>query len=382
MRDWLTAFRPASFRGVGFKIEMEDASGARRLSVSPIAYADQSVIEDMGGDPRHFSLRAYVAGDAADGQAKALASVLSQKGAGLLVLPMLGAIRARVTGWRLSREKRVAGFVGFDIDLIEEGLSSVPFGPVAGAAPIANLFASGISSLGAALASVFPAASLGRETVETIAASAGAARIASIAADMTLGAAIDADTSAAIDALAPAASNVSADPSGFASSLVTAWSRLSLFADPASARQPLGKAVSGLDLGPETAGMTGIAEATAMAGALSILTVRGSYAAQQDAAQARKSLGEIVSPVIAAAGSLGDDVFAWIGSVTGEASLALSRVAASRAPLVRVETEISLSAVRAAYDLYGDANRAGELVDRNHVATPVFMPVSFEALAE
>lgn len=43
---------------------------------------------------------------------------------------------------------------------------------------------------------------------------------------------------------------------------------------------------------------------------------------------------------------------------------------------------VYLAVIRAAYDLYGDANRAGELVDRNRVATPVYMPLAFEAVTE
>ena len=69
MRNWLTAFRPASFRGVRFKVDGEGMSGQRRLSISPIAYAERSGIEDMGRDPRVWQLVAYVSGDAADGGA-------------------------------------------------------------------------------------------------------------------------------------------------------------------------------------------------------------------------------------------------------------------------------------------------------------------------
>jgi prophage DNA circulation protein len=95
MRDWLTAFRPASFRGVPFKVDGEGMAGQRRLSISPIAYADSSVIEDMGRDPMIWPVTAYLAGDFADREAQALTAALSLKGPGLLVLPMHGAVRAR-----------------------------------------------------------------------------------------------------------------------------------------------------------------------------------------------------------------------------------------------------------------------------------------------
>jgi prophage DNA circulation protein len=377
-RDWLKAFRPASFRGIGFKVEIEETAGARRLSLSPIAYSDDTVIEDMGGEPRRFTLTAYVAGEIADAQAVAFAGALDAKGAGLLMLPMLGAVQARVISWRMNRRKEVAGYIAFDIELVRAGLSAVPFGPVAGAGPISDLLLGGASLLTSALAASFPASASGRETIETDAALAAAGRLASVSADVTAGEALPSDLSGAIDAMDEAAAQAPDDPAAFAGALLDGWNSLSLAADPATARPAMAAAVAALDLG---GALTGIAEAAAMAGALAIVTVRDSYAAQQDAARARKALAEAVSPVIAAAGSLGDQVFGWLSGVTGQAALSLSRIAASRVPLVRVETPLSLSAIRAAYDLYGDANRAGEIVERNHVGTAVFMPLAFEALA-
>jgi prophage DNA circulation protein len=378
MRDWLKAFRPASFRGVGFKVDMEETAGARRLSISPIAYSNQSVIEDMGAPPRRFDLTAYVAGDIADAQATAFSAALGMKGAGLLMLPMLGAVRARVMSWRLSRQLRLAGYVAFSIELIEEGLASVPFGPVPGAGPISDLLLGGIGHLTSALAVAFPSSARGHATIETGAASLAASRLAAVAAGAVPGAALSPELSAAVDALALAAASPSPAVAG---AMVEGWNVLAMTADPATGRRAMAGAVAALDLDAAVVGFTGIAEASAMASAFAVLTVRDDYAAQQDAARARSGLAEAIAPVLEAAGVLGDASFGWLSSVTGTAALTLSRVAASRAPLVRVETPISLSAIRAAYDLYGDANRASELVDRNHASTPAFMPLAFEALA-
>ena len=127
-RNWLKAFRPASFRGLPFQVDVEEASGARRLSIQPIAYAEGSVIEDMGREPRVVRLSAYVAGDIADAAAVAFSAALDRKGPGLLVLPMLAPMSMRCAAWRLSREKDRAGYVGFEIDFIEAGLASAPAG--------------------------------------------------------------------------------------------------------------------------------------------------------------------------------------------------------------------------------------------------------------
>ena len=152
MRDWLRAFRPASFRGFPFFVDVEDAEGGRRVAVSPIAYSDLVITEDMGGDVRPFSLSAYVAGDAADVTATAFIAALSAPGPATLVLPMLGPVLVRVPHWRLSRERARAGYVGFEIDFISAGLSSAPFAAVPGALAIASLIASAVALISDAAA--------------------------------------------------------------------------------------------------------------------------------------------------------------------------------------------------------------------------------------
>ena len=375
-RDWTKAFRRAAFRGIGFETEAEDAAGARRLSISPIAYAETSVIEDMGREPREVTLTAYVAGDAADRRAIEFAAALDAPGAALLVLPMLGSLSARVRDWRLSRDLYRAGYVAFDVTFVEAGLGTAPFGPVAGAGPIASLMATGAAILGEALALALRRQPGSSAAGETQAATASAGRLAGVVTAASAGGVPAAAVAEVSAAMALAAAHVTTDPQAFAAAAVAGWRLTALH----GAASTTAAAIRG-ELASEPEGVAGLVNSAAMAAALSVAAVRGDYPARHDAGRARAALAASVGPVIEASGQLGADTFGWLSAVTGDAALVLSRTAASRAPLVRVETAISLSSVRAAYELYGDANRAGELVERNRVATPAFMPASFEALA-
>ena len=376
-RDWLTALRPASFRGVPFRVEFEDAAGARRLSISPIAYAETSVIEDMGRDPRIVSLTAYVVGDQADRAALALVAALDAKGPALLALPMLPAMRARVQSWRVSRARDRAGFVGVDIEFVEEGLGSAPFGPVPGAGPIADLMAKGSAIVGEALGAAYRGLLHSRESAETRAAARAAGRLAAIL-PLTAGGGETAQVvEAAVAALADASSSSIAEPDAYAKALIEGWRRAAANGDA----ETLFAAIP-IELKHRAEGVAGVAEAAALAGAMAIVAVRRTYNARQDAARARETLRIETEATLADVGTLGAEAYQWAAAITGDAARALSRTAASRAPLVRVETKLSLSSIRAAYDLYGDANRGGELVDRNKVATPAFLPLAFEALTE
>ncbi len=111
-------------------------------------------------------------------------------------------------------------------------------------------------------------------------------------------------------------------------------------------------------------------------------TVRSDYAARPDAQAARVALSAQADAVIDDAGALyGAEVHSWLIRLVGEAVLQISAIAATRAPLVRLETGLSLPSSLLAYDLYGDPARGAELVYRNRTGTPQLMPVILEALA-
>lgn len=382
-RNWLRAFRPATFRGVQFEVDVEGAAGARRLSVSPIAYADQSVIEDMGRDPHTFAIRAYVVGDAADARAGLFMSMLAQKGPGMLVLPMLPPLRARVLQWSLSREKDYAGHVSFDIEYIEEGLGSVPFSLAGAAGRLGDVMAGAAILVGA----VFSLAMNGskRQTAANAAQDSRTRFLAvqSLAAPSAGGAKL---IQAATLEFNQAVDNIGSQPSRSGVTMVQAWRQLALHSEPKDLKSLIGTELSALAAttpASDAAAAVSATEGASMIASLAIATVRDTYPARQDASAARERLARYASPVLEIIGDYaGAELLDWLSGITGQASLEISRKSATQAPLVRVETGVSLSAVRSAYELYGDANRAGELVDRNQVPTPALMPLKFEALAQ
>jgi len=109
---------------------------------------------------------------------------------------------------------------------------------------------------------------------------------------------------------------------------------------------------------------------------------RADYPSRQDAQAARSAISARADIVYDSAGIFGAEVIAWLVSLAGVTVVRLSGTAAERSPAVRVETGVSLPSTLLAYDLYGSASRAGEIVDRNRIATSLVMPVSFEAVAE
>lgn len=109
---------------------------------------------------------------------------------------------------------------------------------------------------------------------------------------------------------------------------------------------------------------------------------RTAFADRQAATDARARIVaamEVAGDRIAVA--LGEAIFAALSTAARETSAHLVRQASSLQPVVRVNAGRSFPSTALAWSLYGDPARAEELVARNRVATPLFMPAAFEALA-
>lgn len=366
MRNWLTAFRPASFRGLPFKVDVESVSGGRRLSIHPIAYADQSVIEDMGRDPHRFAVTAYVAGDAADAQALAFAAALAVKGAGALMLPMRGPVSARVASWSWSRQKDYAGHVAFDVEFVEAGLGAVPFNPIAGAGALSGMIIAAIPALAAALRRALTqrdAGALDAESSHAAAAGSAARAVAALATPE-----VPADLAAALSALDRAALP------DHAAAAADAWRLIGLRADPVMLMPEASVSV-------DMTSAVGTVTAVCRAAALAIASVRADHVTQAQASAARDRLAGSVAAIMPAAAALGDEVAAFLAGITGRAATMLSAGQSDRAPMAIVETDLPVSAIRIAYDLYGDARTGADIARRVAGGDPVFLPMRIEVPA-
>lgn len=131
-RDWLSAFRDASFRGVPFKVAREVPAGGRRVAVHEISGGEAPVTEDVGRRARGLRVDAYVVGDEADGAGLALEAALDAYGPAPLILPMDPFQIVHCQDWRRRREKDRAGYIAYDLDFVIAGNGVASLGsPVA-----------------------------------------------------------------------------------------------------------------------------------------------------------------------------------------------------------------------------------------------------------
>lgn len=375
MRDWLTAFRPASFRGTSFFVEVEEAEGGRRLAISPIAYSNDHITEDMGKQHAIFTVTAYVVGDAADAAAVGFVAALEASGAATLMLPMLGSKRVRVSHWRLARDKRRAGYVAFDVEFTAAGRSSPLFATVPGSLRISELFAIGASILGSALSMRMKSQTPGQANRSSLSTVAGASTIEAVGRSANLAADDATELSDKLSIITKLANDPIANAATIAEGMVGCVDLILAKGDPYSIVLAVRK-VTFLAADPFD-----VALSSTLAAAYCQAIVSVEYDARQDARAARDTLSPIVDPVLVDAATLDVSVNEWLSGIVSIAASDLSDDAANRSPLVRVQTSASLSASALAYALYGSVDRAGELARRNAVATPALMPTEFEAVA-
>lgn len=81
------------------------------------------------------------------------------------------------------------------------------------------------------------------------------------------------------------------------------------------------------------------------------------------------------------ADALGQPTLIVLDTAARQTSASLVAEAATLKPVVQVEAAASFPAASLAWALYGDPERAADLLARNKVGTPFYMPASFEALS-
>ncbi|MCJ2143742.1 hypothetical protein [Methylobacterium sp. E-066] len=243
-------------------------------------------------------------------------------------------------------------------------MASPPSSAIAGAAAAASRLADVVADLARALP--IP-------TAEAQAASSACRRIGWISAPRVLGpvdvAAIAASLVGTVQAVARAGEAADAAAGLYAAAAATQGCA------PSSASPALTRSYS-------LARALCVAVEMACLGEAFVAEARTGFADRQSASAARvriRAAYDGAADRVAAA--LGQDVLAILDTAARETSAYLVQEAASLQPVIRVDAAASFPAASLAWSLYGDPERAGELMDRNAVGTPFHMPATIEAVS-
>lgn len=124
---WRDQRQPASFRGVPFEVERDSQPAGQRTQVHEYPQRDLPMVEPLGKRTREIKVIAYVAGEDCLDRRDALLAAIEEPGAGELIHPWHGSLTVSVTDCTYSHDRSSMGVVRFELTFVEgEALPSYP----------------------------------------------------------------------------------------------------------------------------------------------------------------------------------------------------------------------------------------------------------------
>lgn len=112
---WRAQLLPASFRGETFLIEDTSVPVGRKVQLHEYPKRDQAFAEQMGKVARVHKVRAFIIGDDCFARRDKLLTALEKEGEGTLVHPWLGQLAVVPGACEMSHSRREGGMVSFDL---------------------------------------------------------------------------------------------------------------------------------------------------------------------------------------------------------------------------------------------------------------------------
>ncbi|MHC4712005.1 MAG: DNA circularization protein [Planctomycetota bacterium] len=400
--SWRDSLRPASFRGVPFFTQAAERGGGKRGQLHQYPGRDEPYFEELGRQARRFTVEAYLLGADVFEQRDRLEEALEKPGPAELVEHFRGTVRVQVLSYRTRHSTREGGMCRLSIECVEPGRNAAPVAMADTAGQVRSQADALAGTLGAAFGSGFVT-----NGVPTFIAAA-AQSLTEAASDVLLAAADTveasdgvalADYQRAAAALGATAGTGIRDPEQLAADVTALVGDLGDLST--SARKTVATLLDLADFGeslptvPETTPsrriearnqelLTGLvrrvaaAEATRAAAGIE-------FDSYQEARAMRDRITERLELEMLAAGDEGDDLahdelrklYATLAADMQERSANLAR-------LVSFTPPATLPSVVLAYRLYADATLEADIVARNRVAHPGFVPggVALEVLSD
>lgn len=125
MSEWRDRMQGASFRGVPFLVDDDSVPVGRRTQLHEFPQRDQPFVEDLGRRTRQYKFTAFVAGDDCLSQRDKLLTALDTPGPGELVHPWFGRMTVTAGECEVSHARNELGMVRFSLEFID-GMLAFP----------------------------------------------------------------------------------------------------------------------------------------------------------------------------------------------------------------------------------------------------------------
>lgn len=381
MPDYPDRLQPASFRGIPFEVESVSAKFGRRGPLHEYPLRDRPYREDTGRAAREFTIDAFVLGDDYMARRDDLIEALETAGPGVLVHPTYGRMTVSAEPAEIVETREEGGLARVRFSFVESGELSFPTGIVVAATAVEDASVAGWLAYAADLVASLDVA--GAVWLVTHAAETLTGIVDDLADLLTPSASL----LLALDVLESNAESLVSTPDQLAAAVQSTFDLVERIGDlldfTASAPEtvvptsdtPTSNAQA---LNQET--LHRLVHRAALTRA-AVLILEVEYTAQDEAELEVANLAERLATEAEA--TTDRDVYDALMALRAGA---FADVTARAVDLPRVRT-VELSgptptpALVLAWSLYGDASRASEIVDRNRIAHPGFLPRTVQVLS-
>lgn len=406
MSDWRKQLQPASFKGVPFEVLSDSSTFGRRIQVHEFVQRDQPYCEDLGRITRRFSVNAFFGGDDCLDKRDAFLAAIDEDATGELVLPTWGAMQATALPGSVDHSREDGGVVWISLEFVESGDKGYPvatpatdaqLGDAAGGVLDAgsNWFTDAMGAvdtarvnIAAMTSSVTAAYGLVTGTIGTITRTvASAADLANMALNAPANFVLA--VRASVGSVRTSLSGI--DPAQALSSLRSAAgnSRSMGYVNPAGGAHTVA-AVQAVNELARSAALTVALDAASQLPVQRAAAPAMALPVWQQAAQALERPPVLYAPDVLAARDVLDaalwdalqggngrpplDVLKALQDARVKARRHLAQAAGAAVSTVQITPPAMLPALVLAHRQWGDATRAAEIVQRNRLRHPGFVP--------
>lgn len=385
---WRDDLQPASFRGVEFLCSQHDYVFGRRIELNQYPLRDEPFAEDLGRRAREWSVEAFVLGENYMARRDALITALETPGPGRLVHRWLGEVTAVVRGdCHLQESTREGGMARFSITFVEAGERIEPSARLDTADRVERLADAADAVAAEEFGDTFSV-----DDVHSFVAEAGAADAASIL-DMAEGAMRSVRPDALLDDLSAVTSGITFTRSRIARLIRSPFGLAQRFLDiirvlGGNIANPLQgfSNLFGLSF-PRFPSRTRsrrrvVTNQAAMRSLVRTATVTSAaraaaqteFASYDQAVAVRDPLAQAIEEV--AAETTNDRIYDALMALRAAVVADITARGADLARQVTYTPAAVLPALVVAYQVYGDIDAADDIVSRNRVRHPGFVPAA------
>lgn len=391
--SWRDQMLPASFRGVPFFVEYTEDMFGRRSAVTEFPLRDEADVKDMGGRAKAYRFAAYVLGDDYMAKRDALRDALNAAGPGRLVHPYYGEIDVQIGQASCLETVREAGMCRFSVECVLAGQAHANPRVSVDTRVRVELSAEQLDALIAETANVSVNVSDSPNFViedATRIVDLATQRISDLSRQILAVPDAAGELARSLYELAGSAATLILSPAVLAAEVSTALRLVVAAAEtPRAAFELLMELAGFTDDAPASPSTTPSRERQAQNQVALVQLIRQAaysqacaaaaqmdYTSYDDARSVRDRLMDVADGL--AESDVADSVYSSLVALRAAVAQDIGARGADLARLVKLQLLESVPALTLAWTLYGDATRADELVTRNALRDPFFVPAGVE----